>query len=363
MRPSQEPGGGIGPSAADSNPRGTGTGPGPEGAVPPTITGELPEVVVPDESARRGPRTDLRTGFVLAFVAYGIWGFLPLYFAAVKPTGSLEILGWRIVFSLFLCVVLVTVTRSWGRMATAFRDRRVNLTLGLAGGIVSVNWLVYIVATTSGHVLEASLGYFINPVATIVLGVFVLHEKLRWMQWTAVGVSVVAIVVLTVEYGSLPWMSLLIAGSFALYGLVKKNVGGKVDALTGLSFETAWLFIPSVIVLSLVGTVGGGLAFGQIGALKTTLLVGTGLITLIPLLSFAGAATRLPLSYVGMVQYFNPIMQFLAGYLLLGEQMSTGRWIGFGIIWLAVVILMVDAARATRSHRRALRLARSRENA
>ncbi|WP_243155721.1 EamA family transporter RarD [Kocuria sp. TGY1127_2] len=347
--------------ASDSRPEGSDVNSAVPRQEPPTITGALPEVIVPEESAGRNPRKDLKTGFILAFISYGLWGFLPLYFAAIKPTGAFEILGWRIVFSLCLCVLLVTATRSWGRVAAAFKDRRVNLTLGMAGGIVSINWLVYIFATTTGHVLEASLGYFINPVATIVLGVFVLHEKLRRLQWIAVGISLVAIVVLTVEYGSLPWMSLLIAGSFALYGLVKKNVGGRVDSLTGLTFETAWLFIPSVIVLALVGTVGGGLAFGQIGLLKTALLVGTGFITLIPLLTFAGAATRLPLSYVGMVQYFTPIMQFLAGYLLLGEEMSTGRWIGFAIVWLAILVLIIDAIRAARSYRIALRKARSQQ--
>lgn len=346
-RPSSEglPGGDAPDSTASSN-------------EPATITGALPEVIVSDEADAPKATNNLKTGFILAFVSYGLWGFLPLYFAAIKPTGAFEILGWRIFFSLILCVLLVTVTRSWGKVAAVFRNKRVNFTLGLAGGIVSINWLVYIIATTTGHVLEASLGYFINPVATIVLGVFVLHEKLRRLQWAAVGVSLVAIVVLSVEYGALPWMSLAIAGSFALYGLVKKNVGGRVDSLTGLTFETAWLFTPAVVALVLVQTVGGGLAFGHIGALRTTLLVGTGVMTLVPLLTFAGAASRLPLSYVGMVQYFNPIMQFLAGYLLLGEEMTTGQWFGFAIVWVAILLLIIDAARAARTYRRAVRRAR-----
>lgn len=326
---------------------------------PAAVTGALPEVIAPDESTRPvRPGGSLRTGFILAFISYGLWGFLPLYFAAITPTGAFEILGWRIIFSLVLCLILVTVTRTWKRILATFTNRRVVLTLGLAGGIVSINWLVYIVATTTGHVLEASLGYFINPVATIVLGVLVFHEKLRKLQWLAVGVSLIAIIFLSVEYGSVPWISLIIAGTFALYGLVKKNVGGRVDSLTGLTFETAWLFIPAIIVQVLVQVIGGGLAFGHIGGLKMALLVGTGVITLVPLLTFAGAASRLPLSYVGMVQYFNPIMQFLVGFLLLGEHMSTGRWIGFGIVWVAILILIVDAVRAARSYRLALRASR-----
>ncbi|MCT1366862.1 EamA family transporter RarD [uncultured Kocuria sp.] len=330
--------------------------PGPE---PLAITGALPEVIAPDEPLpRSAPGKSLKTGFILAFISYGLWGFLPLYFAAITPTGAFEILGWRIVFSLILCLILVTVTRTWGRVSATLRSRRVVLTLGLAGGIVSINWLVYIIATTSGHVLEASLGYFINPIATIVLGVVVFHEKLRKLQWAAVGVSLVAIGVLSVEYGSVPWISLAIAGTFALYGLVKKNVGGRVDSLTGLTFETAWLIVPAGVVLSLVQIFAGGLAFGHIGAVKTALLVGTGVITLVPLLTFAGAASRLPLSYVGMVQYFNPIMQFLVGYLLLGEHMSLGRWIGFGIVWIAILILVIDALRAARSYRMAVRASR-----
>jgi chloramphenicol-sensitive protein RarD len=305
--------------------------------------------------AKEGSR--LRAGVLLALGAYGIWGFLPLYFNALTGIPALEILGWRIVFSLVLCLILVTATRSWGRVAAAFRAPRVNLTLGLAGLIVSVNWLVYIIATTTGHVLEASLGYFFNPLVTIVLGVVVLRERLRPMQWVSVGLSFAAVVVLSVDYGALPWISLVLAVSFALYGLVKKNVGSRVDALTGLSFETAWLTIPAGIFLIVLGT-GGGLALTGADTPTTLLLVASGIITAAPLLCFAGAASRLPLSAVGMFQYMTPILQFLIGYLVFGEHMSTGRWIGFAIVWLAVILLILDAARAARVNRRAARLAR-----
>lgn len=329
---------------------------------PAAVTGALHPVITAGEDAGASRARTVRSGVLLALGAYGIWGFLPLYFNALTSLPALEILGWRIVFSMVLCLIMVTATRSWGRVAAAFRAVRINLTLGLAGLIVSINWLVYIIATTTGHVLEASLGYFFNPLVTIALGVVVLRERLRPLQWVSVGLSLAAVVVLSVDYGTLPWISLVLAVSFAVYGLVKKNLGGRVDALTGLSFETAWLSVPAgaFLLLAGLGGVGGGLALGAADIPTTLLLVASGIVTAAPLLCFAGAASRLPLSAVGMFQYMTPILQFLIGYLVFGEQMSTGRWIGFGIVWLAVLLLVLDAARAARVNRRAVRRARER---
>lgn len=299
----------------------------------------------------------VRTGALLAAGAYGIWGFLPLYFHALKDVPPVQMLCWRILFSLVLCAILLSATRSWGTVRTLLRRRRVVLTLGLAGLVVSVNWLVYIMATTTGHVLEASLGYFINPIATIVLGVLVLRERLRPLQWIAVGCSALAVVVLAVENGRPPWMSLLIATSFALYGLVKKNLGGRVGALTGLTFETAWLAVPAAVVL-LVLAAGQGTVFQRISTGQGWLLAASGLVTAVPLLFFAGAASRLPLTLMGMFQYWTPIAQFAIGYWVLGEPMSAARWAGFGIVWLAVALLVLDGLRSAGLARRATRLAR-----
>lgn len=344
---------------------------GPHEAVPAAssapATGPVPEVgVQPPEHTRPARELNPRLGYLCALGAYGIWSFLPLYFHALKDIPPLEMLAWRIVFSLVLCVVFISATRTWGRVRAAFLNVRVNLTLALAGAVVSVNWLSYIVATTTGHVLEASLGYFINPLASILLGVIVLREKLRKLQWAAVVMGVLAVGVITVNYGTPPWLSLVIAGSFALYGLVKNRLGGRVDSLTGLSFETAWLFLPAVAVLCLqsAGTLGGGgLAFASASWGTKILLLCAGPVTLFPLLFFAGAASNLPLSTVGMFQYMTPIIQFLIGWAVFGEEMSPARWVGFAAVWLAVIMLLVDAVRATGLNRRAARRARAAEAA
>lgn len=316
----------------------------------------------PGTEAAPAPRLlNPRFGVLCALGAYGLWGFLPLYFHALKTVPPLEMLAWRVVFSLVLCLLIITVTRSWGKVLAAFRNLRVNLTLALAGAVVSVNWLVYIIATTTGHVLEASLGYFINPLATILLGVLVLHERLRRLQWAAVAMGVLAVLVISVNYGSPPWLSLLIAGSFACYGLIKNSLGGKVDGVTGLSFETAWLTLPAVVVLFLTdaGTLGGGggLSFSRLDGLGVGLLIGAGAVTAVPLLFFAGAANNLPLSTVGMFQYITPITQFLIGWAVFGEEMPLARWLGFVAVWIAVLMLLFDAARTSGASRRAARRA------
>lgn len=295
------------------------------------------------------------SGLVCAISAYVLWGILPLYFLALAPAGAWEIVGWRVVFSLGFCAVALTVTRTWRTFGRLMADKRVLFTMGLAGALIYVNWQTYVLATVSGHVVEAALGYFINPIVTVFLGVVVQRERLRVAQWVAVGVSIVAVIVLAVGYGSMPWIALILAFSFGLYGLIKKRVGNRVDALSGLTLETMWLTPVAVIQLIVVG-VTTGLTIGTDGAWHTILLVGAGVITAVPLLFFAAASRRLPLVYMGFIQYFAPFIQFVVGVAVLHEAMPPERWVGFAIVWLALLILSVDMIFAARQGKRAAQL-------
>jgi chloramphenicol-sensitive protein RarD len=297
----------------------------------------------------------VRTGLLQAVGAYLLWGAMPLYFLAMAPAGPFEIVGWRIVFSLAFCAVLLTVTRSWPRFVAVARRPRTVLLLGLAGALIYVNWQVYVIATTSGRVVDAALGYFINPIVTVLLGVLVLHERLRPAQWAAVGLSAVAVLVLSIETGAVPWISLALAGSFGLYGLAKKAVGGTVDALSGLTFETAWLAPVAAVQLAIVGGTAG-LAFGAAGTVPTLVLASAGIGTAVPLLLFASSTRRLSLPVVGFVQYLTPLLQFLLGVVLLHEPMPVGRLIGFGIVWFALLALVTESVVAAQrgTRRRAL---------
>ncbi|QJU55855.1 EamA family transporter RarD [Herbiconiux sp. SALV-R1] len=291
-----------------------------------------------------------RSGLVYAFGAYVLWGVFPLYFLLMRPAGAFEVVAWRILFSLVFCAVLLTVTRGWGALGRIVRQRRLLLLMGLAGALIYVNWQTYILATLSGQVVESSLGYFINPIVTVLLGVLVLRERLRPLQWAAVSVSVVAILVLAIAHGSVPWIALVLAGSFGLYGLVKKHVGPRIDAVSGLTLETAWLAPVAVVVLVVVGQTGG-LAFGAHGWVHAVILVSSGVATAVPLLLFASATRRLPLVVVGLTQFIAPVLQFVIGVFVLQEPMPVARWIGFGIVWVAVVLLVIDMVRAARSAR------------
>ncbi len=287
-----------------------------------------------------------------AGAAYLIWGFLPLYFIALAPAGPFEIVAWRVLFSLGFCAIAMVATGSWRAFAAILRRPRVVLVMGLAGVLIYVNWQTYVYATTSGQVVEASLGYFINPIVTVLLGVIVLRERVRLTQWVAIAVSVIAVVVLTVGHGGLPWIALALAFSFGFYGLVKKQVGRDVDALSGLTLETAWLTPVAVVQLVVVGLTTG-ITFGQVSTWHAIGLVGVGVITAVPLLFFAAASRRLPLVVMGFIQYFTPVLQFVVGVVLLHERMSTERWVGFGLVWVALAILTADMVRAVRHERRA----------
>jgi chloramphenicol-sensitive protein RarD len=283
-------------------------------------------------------------GILLAVLAYALWGFLPLYFLLLAPANALEIVAWRILLSLVFCAILLTITRAWPHLFELLRDRRVALTLLLAGILILVNWLVYVYATLTNEVVQAALGYFTNPIVTVLLGIVVLRERLRPMQWVAIGISAIAVLVIAIDYGAFPWIALLLAFSFGFYGLVKKRVGTRVDALSGLTMETLWL-APIAIAQLIFVSVTTGLTIGTVSVGQTVAMLLAGIVTAVPLLLFAGAARRLPLTTMGLTQYIAPLLQFLIGVLVLHEAMPPARLIGFILVWIALAVLGIDGFR------------------
>jgi chloramphenicol-sensitive protein RarD len=291
--------------------------------------------------------TRARNGFLAAAGAYGLWGLLPAYFVALDPSGPVEILAFRIVLSLLFCVLILAVMRRIRVTAGLLRDRSILQLSALAGVLILINWSVYVYASLNQFIVEAALGYFINPLVTVGLGVVVLKETLRPLQWSALALALVAVVVLAVGYGSVPVISLTLAFSFGFYGFVKNRMGPTVKALDSLTLETMWL-TPLAIGLLIWVAWGEGLTLGTVGGAHTALLLMAGAVTSIPLLFFGAAARRLPLSVIGLMQYVAPVMQFTFGVAIMGEPMPVERWIGFSVVWIALVILSVDAL----AHRR-----------
>lgn len=289
-------------------------------------------------------------GLATGASAYLLWGVLPLYFTLLVPAGPVEIIAHRVLWSLVFCAVVLTVGRAWGAFAAVWRSGRMLGVLALAAVLLAVNWITFVYGTLTGHVVDAALGYFINPIVTVALAVLVLRETLRRLQWIALGVSVIAVVVITVGVGRLPWIALTLAFSFGIYGLVKNRVGRSVGAAPSLAVETAVLAPIAAGYLVWLHSSGNG-TFGSEGTGQALALVGTGVVTALPLLLFGEAARRLPLSVVGMLQYLAPILQFLIGVTVLHETMPPARWWGFGLVWVALVLLTVDGVRAGRAAR------------
>ena len=289
-------------------------------------------------------------GVASAFGAYLIWGFLPLYFLLLVPTGPWELVAWRILLAFVFCIILLSVTRAWRSFGRILRQPRLLLLTAVAGVFIYVNWQVYILATLTGHVIETSLGYFINPIVTVLLGVLVLRERLRLTQWIAIGISVAAVLVIVIGYGDFPWVALTLAFSFGIYGLIKKQVGPAVDAVGGLTLESFWLLPVAIVQLIVVG-VTTGITMGTVSVAHTILLSLAGIITAIPLLLFAAGARRVPLTVIGLLQFIAPVMQFIIGAWVLGEPMPLERWIGFGLVWVALIMLSVDSVRYARRGR------------
>ncbi|WP_284980241.1 EamA family transporter RarD [Arthrobacter sp. fls2-241-R2A-200] len=294
-------------------------------------------------------RSESRAGILFGIGAYGLWGLLPLYFFILQPAGALEIVANRVVWSLIFCALLITVTRAWKALGNALRDRSVFGPLAVAAVLIAINWLTYTFGVTTGHAVETSLGYFINPLVSVLLGVFVLKEKLRPLQWAAVGIGFLAVGVLTFSYGQLPWIALVLAFSFGLYGFVKKRVGPKVDALTSLSVETVVLAPFAAVTMVVLGSSGAS-TLTTMGPGHFWLLLASGVITAVPLLFFGASARRLPMTTIGLLQYFAPILQFIVALTVFNETMTPARWTGFGVVWLALVLLTIDMLRMTRKN-------------
>ncbi len=287
-------------------------------------------------------------GLGYALAAYGVWGLLPIYWKQLQAVPALEILLHRMVWSLFFLVVLVWVAGRWGRLRAALSDRR---TLGLyaaAALLLSANWWTYIWAVNAGFIVETSLGYFINPLVNVALGVVFFRERLPAGQWAAIGLATVGVGYLTWAYGQPPWISLVLAFSFASYGALKKIA--PLGAAEGLALETALMSAPAFALL-IYWQASGVASFAARGAAVDLLLVGAGAATALPLVWFGAAARRLPLSIVGVMQYIAPTVQFLIGVLIYGEAFDTDRRIGFSIIWLALALFTAEGLRRRRQAR------------
>jgi chloramphenicol-sensitive protein RarD len=281
-------------------------------------------------------------GFTLGVAAYALWGLFPLYWPLLKPAGAIEILAHRVSWSLVTMVVLVVALRRTSQLRAIFRNPRTFRLLVLASVVVAVNWGTYIWGVNHGLVVETSLGYFINPLVTVMMGVVILKERLRGWQWLAIGIAFVAVVGLTIDYGQPPWVALVLAFSFGTYGLAKKQAN--TGAIESLTFETMVLTPLALGYLVWLGLAGKSHFLGH-GTGHALLLAGTGVVTAIPLICFGGAAIRVPMTTLGLLQYLAPVIQFVIGVTVVHESMTTMRWLGFGLVWVALVVFTVDALR------------------
>ena len=286
-----------------------------------------------------------KLGLLFGVSAYSLWGAFPLYWPLLEPASPLEIVSHRAVWTLVFCFIVLAATKALKSTLVTLKRPTVAVKLFLSSLLISINWLVYIWATNNEHVVEASLGYYINPLIIIGFGVIFLKEKMRSLQWAAVSIATLGVLVLTFDYGRLPWIALALAVSWGSYGLIKKQLG--LGALEGLAIET---FISSFFYLAYlvyIGNQGTG-QFGQSWGL-TVLLISAGAVTAIPLLLFNGSTNRLPFTTIGLLQYITPTLQFSIGVWVLNEDMPTARWIGFLIIWAALVTLAIDLIRSSRT--------------
>lgn len=289
--------------------------------------------------------TDGRRGLALGVAAYGLWGLFPLYWPLLEPGSAVEILAHRVVWSMLAMAALVVVLRRGSHFRALWADRRVRLLLLVAAVTITSNWTTYIVGVNSGRVVETSLGYFINPLVTVLMGVLVLGERLRRWQWAALAVGFAAVCVLAVDYGRPPWIAIILAFSFGTYGLAKKSAD--VGAVESLAFETAVLAPVALGYLVLLEAGGDG-HFVSDGTGHALLLMSAGVVTAVPLILFGAAATRVSMVSLGLLQYLAPTIQFGLGLLVFDETMTPGRWAGFALVWAALVVFTVEALR----HRR-----------
>jgi chloramphenicol-sensitive protein RarD len=286
-----------------------------------------------------------RDGLLYGSSAYLLWGLFPLYWPLLEPAGTIEILAQRMAWSFLVMVVMLRVAGGFDGVRRVLADRRQLAFLAGAAFVITFNWGTYIYGVNSHHVVETSLGYFINPLFTIALGVVVLGERLRTAQWVAVAIGAAAVAVIAIDYGRPPWIALVLATSFGLYGFFKKQAAA--GAAESMLVETGVQVVPALIAIAVIGA-QGDLVFGTRWS-TSLLLAGTGVVTAVPLLLFAAGTRRLPLSVVGLLQYLAPVLQFAIGVGVRHEHLPAAEWAGFVLVWIALIVLTVDGLRSQRA--------------
>lgn len=291
--------------------------------------------------------TESRKGLVAGIGAYALWGVIPIYWKLLAGVDAIELIAHRAVWGLGAFAALVVIAGQLDTLGRALRDRRVLAVMALSAALLAVNWTVFVWATLDGHLLDASLGYFINPLVSVALGTVFLRERLSRLQWLAIALASAGVAILTWHAGRVPWIALVLASTFGLYGLVRKTAN--VDALVGSTIETLWMVPVAIAYLAWIAERGG--ALGHASATTHMLLVGTGVITAVPLVLFTVAARRLPLSTVGFLQYLAPTGQFVLATLVYGEPVPTERLLAFVVIWAGLAVFSADLWNAARSSR------------
>ena len=291
-------------------------------------------------------RSSHSTGLLLGVSAYLIWGSFPLIITATNFANPLEVVVWRVVFGFLFAAVVLTIIRGWGKIVELLKSPKKLKWLAVASIFIFINWETYVFAVATGNTIESSLGYFINPLITILFAVVFLGERLRTPQWIALAIGFGAVAVLTLDYGRPPWIALILAFSFAIYSLSKNKVGGKIQATQSFALESL-LVIP--IALAQLAFVASSEHITLLDSPSNAfVLIGFGILTAVPLILFGAAASRIPLSTIGFIQYMTPVLQFLTAFFILGEPMPAVRWVGFGLVWLSLVVLTFDAIRNKR---------------
>ena len=287
----------------------------------------------------------MKKGIWYGIGAYLLWGLFPIYWKWLHGVPAIQLISHRVIWSFVLLALIVLVSRQWRALRAAALKRGVLLIYLASAILLSINWLTYVWAVNAGFIVETSLGYFINPLLSVLLGVVFLHERLRAWQWALIGMAAIGVTYVAISYGQFPWIALTLAFSFGIYGYVKKTA--PLGSLYGLTLETGLLFLPAVGFLVYLEGQGQG-AFLHAGAVKDLLMIGAGAVTTLPLLLFASAAQRIPLSTVGILQYITPTMQFLLGVFVYREAFNQSHLIGFCIVWLALILFWVEGFMANR---------------
>lgn len=298
-------------------------------------------------------RSSATKGLLFGISAYLIWGSFPIIITAATFANPFEVVVWRVVFGFLFAALLLTIIRGWSEVLELVRNPKKLKWLFVAAIFIFINWETYVIAVSSQNTIESSLGYFINPLITILFAVVLLGEKLRPAQWAALSLGFIAVVILTFDYGRPPWFALILALSFAIYSLAKNKVGGKIGALQSFTIESALVMPIAIIQFAVVAASTPIMLLA--GPMEFTVLVGFGILTAVPLILFGAAASRIPLSSIGFIQYLTPTLQFLTAYFILQEPMPAVRWIGFGLVWVSLAVLTADAVRSGQRHKKATR--------